>query len=840
MDELATTIHLDSVLSALNGSLLRNNGTGLGTARDPYTQVHVDHGPLLSERELRALYRGSWFIRRVVELLPQDMLKAEPNIVLHGDPDDDAVADALQIYRDGGVGLSPYARRCSCAESFRKAMVWARLFGQAYCVLRVNGGENPAKPLKRVRSFEGLSVLDCYALRPAFGTINPDYPEFYQVARDENPRDFSGGDLGQRIHESRVLVFTGAMIHPYDIQVDGSSGHDSVVQQIYEAFVRHYQAKGAISKGLDSYSLFKVAIAGLSTLMQAPNGTETLTRYLNTVAEQMSLHRIVVQDTEASNSEFQERSFTGVAENFKFFIDDLVASTGYPHYKIFGSVDKAALADSGGAETRAWAEAVRGHQQIHLADNHRRLFYAIFESRGKIPDAWEVDYPSIYQSTPKEESDLAKTQADTLTALVRNGIVTTTQAYQTIATGQPLENVCEPLDPEDVLTIVEEEEAAGPSAEEELAALLSGGTSTGDPTAQPEQVPGEPQDESALPEGAVQGAEEAITAEEELAGLIAEDEAPDLATLEQQTDSADEMLEVLLGWRVDAGKGKGKGKGRNRREKPNCTKGRSCGMSCVAQDRQCKTDLSPAADAVAKAVAARDSFDPAVNPVPQRSQRGQQQPQSTQNQNSQLVQSSTTNPEFKSQYEKLTYEKLIYEKLTKPGPGGQIGRNPFPNVPPEEVAAVAAYTGPAHSQMNSLLRGREDRLTDLSDDGRTAIAAMNTLASKGLDKMPKFEGTVYRATRFTPERFSSYQVGSVITEKGFTSTSTYAEIADMFSSGLAYVIKSKRGVNIDSVSMNAGESEVLFRPETKFKVLKVEKDDSGDGGIIYLAEVDYE
>jgi uncharacterized protein len=579
-------------MQALNNSLLRNGATGMGTGLDPFTRMEVCNTQLLSEAELRALYRGSWLIRRVVELLPLDMARAGVDIKLPDSSDHEDVSAAMQVYRDGGKDMSAYSRRVGCGESFRQAMVWGRLFGQGYCVMRCNGGEDPSKPLTKVKSFEGLSVLDRYSLRPAIGTLNPDEPEFYQIASADASGRANYGLL-QRIHESRVLVFNGAKIHPYDLQLEGDGGHDSVIQQIYEAFLRHFGAKDAIAKGLSSYSLFKVAISGLGNLLQAPGGQDALTGYLNTVSQQMSLHRIVLQDAEAGKSEFQERSFAGVAENFKNFVDELTAATGYPHYKIWGSVDKAGLADSGGAEAKSWAETVNGAQQQHLADNHRRLFHAIFEALGDVPKEWEVEYPSLYQPSPEELAALGKTTAETYRTYVDAEIITRTQAYQALATGQPLENVLEPLDEADVLTIVDEAEAAGPSAEEELASLLGGG---GEPAV---PAPGDAPVGEVPPEAPVDPA----------------------ATV--QGDRADDIMAELLGWRDDAGKGGGKGKRGKRTKKPNCTTGRSCGLSCVARAKQCSADLSPAADAVAKALAARDPFDPAVNPLPRGGGRGQ-------------------------------------------------------------------------------------------------------------------------------------------------------------------------------------------------------------------------
>lgn len=598
---------------------MHNGGTGMGTSLDPFTQTKVGHGPLLSEFELRSLVRGSWFIRRVVFLLPQDMTKAGVDIKLHGKSNPKLVQEALQIFADGGQNRKPYERRMSLKEARRLALVYARWFGAGYIVLRVNGGEDPSKPLTQVKSFEGVSVLDRYALRPAIGTVNIHNPEYYQVARMDTPESRDLGLL-QKIHCSRVLVYKGEMVHPYDMQIEGDGEGDSVIQQIYEAFTRHYMAKDAISKGLDSFSLFKVAISGLSTLIGAEDGTETLTKFLNTVAQQMSVHRIVVQDTEASNSEFQERSFAGVAENFKFFVDDVTAASGYPHYKIWGSVDKAALADSGGAETRAWAEDVTTNQISKLADNDRILFHVIFEALGKgVPERWEVQYPSIYTPTPEEEGAIAKTRAETYTILVRDRLITATQGYQALATGQPLENVLEPLADDEVLTIVDEAEAEGPSAEEELASLLGGGeqpaeSGPGEPAIAPEEAPAEPEpaiatDAADDPEQlvllavkviyeqsnwAVQGIRNLQIADGGLTVEVAvkNGETGDHVMVQgEYNSSTGEYVDRLLqakgdeAWRLDApAKTKGKAGGAGKK----CNTGRPCGRSCIAKTKNCR------------------------------------------------------------------------------------------------------------------------------------------------------------------------------------------------------------------------------------------------------------
>jgi len=440
-----TDLRFDNLANALSNSLLGNTATGMGVhGRDPFTSTQVGQVRLLSEVELRSLYRGSWLIRRIIDAPANDMTRKGVELVIHEGGDEQDAAAAIAIYNQGSQNASPYSRQMSGHDAFRKAKQYADLFGRAYIVLRVNGSENPEKPLRKVRSFEGFSVLDRYQLRPDFTTINPSDPEFYRIARTEG-RDNANQDFrfNQRIHHSRVLVFDGAEIHPYDQQLEGDAGHDSVIQGIFEIFNRHYMAKDAISKGLQTYSLIKVSIDGLVDVLAGPGGETALTNMMNSIAQMMSLHKVLVQDAQTSNSDFQERSFTGVKENFQSIVDELTAATGLPFYKIWGTVGKSALADSGGAETRAYAEQVQAWQAQDFMSNHRIVFHAIFEALGTVPSNWEIEYPSIYTETPQEKQENKKGQAETFKLLIESGAVSADEVRMAISTGQDIENVIE-------------------------------------------------------------------------------------------------------------------------------------------------------------------------------------------------------------------------------------------------------------------------------------------------------------------------------------------------------------------------------------------------------------
>jgi SPP1 gp7 family putative phage head morphogenesis protein len=167
---------------------------------------------------------------------------------------------------------------------------------------------------------------------------------------------------------------------------------------------------------------------------------------------------------------------------------------------------------------------------------------------------------------------------------------------------------------------------------------------------------------------------------------------------------------------------------------------------------------------------------------------------------------------------------------------------PKPPPPPgaEEMAAVTAYTTADYKQINSLLRGREDKLGGYTESDRAGIRAAAELANRGLAELKGdfYKGTVYRGTTYSQAKIDAYKPGATVTELGFTSTSTDGLVAaDTFGGGIFFRIQSKTGVSISKYSDSPDESEVLFRSGTRFKVISSAEDEFGDF-VIELEEED--
>ena len=139
----------------------------------------------------------------------------------------------------------------------------------------------------------------------------------------------------------------------------------------------------------------------------------------------------------------------------------------------------------------------------------------------------------------------------------------------------------------------------------------------------------------------------------------------------------------------------------------------------------------------------------------------------------------------------------------------------------EEYSCLVLYTGMHHDAINTALRA-----TDAATADPTWLAIGQT-ASEGVAKLRdagiSYAGATYRGEKGS--RLGAYVEGATVTDGGFRSTSTdylvafdYAQKRAEDSIGLQIVF-SDTGVPLNSIAMNADESEILFKAGDEFTVL---------------------
>ena len=206
------------------------------------------------------------------------------------------------------------------------------------------------------------------------------------------------------------------------------------------------------------------------------------------------------------------------------------------------------------------------------------------------------------------------------------------------------------------------------------------------------------------------------------------------------------------------------------------------------------------------------------------------------------------NPQFvKTKFDVNTYtpeeQKFTHARKTQEAMKRVIEQlaKLYPDVPNTELAAIHHYTKTDgnYRQLNKQMDN--GTLTDFN-------RASQTLIEKGLEKLPVYEGTVYRGMiikRNEFERAFAGKTGNVISHNRFVSTSKDKMVAKGFSSykedlekneiRVVFEIKSKNGRDISRISEKNGifdpenQQEILFTNNTKFQIL--EKVDDGQNKV---------
>lgn len=121
-----------------------------------------------------------------------------------------------------------------------------------------------------------------------------------------------------------------------------------------------------------------------------------------------------------------------------------------------------------------------------------------------------------------------------------------------------------------------------------------------------------------------------------------------------------------------------------------------------------------------------------------------------------------------------------------------------------------------------------------------------------LEKLPRYEGTVFSGIRFESSFLSSYiadmqkclSSGTPYVNKALMSSTTNINTTTIFGDNVMLVIKSKKGADIKAISHypNEDEDEIVFRAGSKFKVLKVYQETAqkfgfGKGWVVELEEL---
>lgn len=390
-----------------------NEVTGFGTAADKTTYGQAAPSRRLSDIELTALYHFDDMAARMVDTVPDEMLR-EPFTVATGDVGLDA--DLKTKLDDLGV-------REKAADGER----WGQLYGGGALIIGADDGRDAATPFNpdgvdRVRY---LYVVDRRMLQPVSYYLTAGHPKFglpetYLVLATGGPAAYSAV-----VHESRLVIFRGA---PTGIQERAqlASWDYSVLQRPFEVLRQFNTGWRAVELMLTDGNQAVLKMTGLAKLIQSKS-IDLLKKRLEVNELYRSVVRALVIDADGNESfERQAASFADIPATLEKFMLRLSAAVRIPVTILMGQ-SPAGMSATGDADFRWFYDRIRSRQTTYLEPRLRRIIDVILRSRefgGRRPEHYKVTFPPLWRTTPSEESSRRQSIATTDATYIQAGVLT--------------------------------------------------------------------------------------------------------------------------------------------------------------------------------------------------------------------------------------------------------------------------------------------------------------------------------------------------------------------------------------------------------------------------------
>jgi len=408
----------DALASAKSHAFARfdswvNEFTGFSTWRDKTTYGKFAPSGRLSDSELSALYHGDDIAARIVDAIPQEMLR-EGFDVLTGDAKLDAyISERLEQLR--------------VRDRFVEAMRWARLYGGGALLIGADDGHDATSPLvpEDADDLRYLHPIDRRMLWPL---------EWYPAdhAKFGEPRIYAvtivGGteSMVSTVHESRLILFRGAPTDVYE-RARYASWDLSVLQRPYEVLRSFNVGWKAVEVMLTDANQGVFRMSGLADMIAS--GEQKLLRDRLQINElYRSVVRALVVDAD-SNEGFdrQATSFADIPQVLDKLMLRMAASVPMPVTILMGQ-SPAGMNATGESDFRWFYDGLRSNQTRDLAPRLRRVIDVMLRAQssptgGVVPKTMTITFPPLWTETPLAEAQRRQAIATTDASYVQAGVL---------------------------------------------------------------------------------------------------------------------------------------------------------------------------------------------------------------------------------------------------------------------------------------------------------------------------------------------------------------------------------------------------------------------------------
>ena len=364
---------------------------------------------------LTTLYRTNWIVANIIDVVADDMTKAGIKIISKASPE--------YITR-----IKKCLKNKKVYSSVNEAVRWSRLYGGAGALMLIKGQENYLdQPLNidsiMLNDFKGLLVFDRWSgIRPSailendIDSLDFGKPKYYEVTYDDGSTD--------KVHHSRILVFSGRALPRYEKQMELGWGV-SEVETLYEELIKNdntsYNAAQLVS--LANLRVLQMGDLGEALAGLSQQAVKDLMSTLQAQAQIMSSFGMYIINKD-DKFDTKQYTFAGLSDLLQFFMFNICGATKIPATKLYGR-SPAGLNATGEGDEQNYYDMISNNQEVSLNDNYTKLLPVISMSEnGFIPDDLEFEHESIETVNENEISDIVDKKSTAVISAYDTGAVT--------------------------------------------------------------------------------------------------------------------------------------------------------------------------------------------------------------------------------------------------------------------------------------------------------------------------------------------------------------------------------------------------------------------------------
>lgn len=405
-----------------------------------------------SYAELDDMYRTSWVVGRMIDVVAEDMISGGVEIQAQMEPSDKGA-------------LQKYMRGAGVPGRLSSAIKWGSLYGGALAVILIDG-HDLAAPLDINAiprgGFKGLHVLDRYQVTPLEEKITElgpmlGYPSGYRVHTDSLD--------GQVIHYSRALRFTGIELPDRQRRAESYWG-GSVVDRAYDRILALDSATHGTANMLYRSFLRVIRVDRLREILAAGGKVEAaLIKMFDMIRLMQSNEGLTILD---KNDEFGTHgwTFAGIYDALQAFAEQIGGATGIPLIRLLGQSPKGF--STGESDMRTYYDTIATRQDDDLRAPMETLFSICSQSLwGRpLPEGFDFDFLSLYKPTEVEKAQIATADAQSVAGLRAADIINKSQALAELRDSSKTTGRFSGITDADIAAAEEEDTAPPPPPDE--------------------------------------------------------------------------------------------------------------------------------------------------------------------------------------------------------------------------------------------------------------------------------------------------------------------------------------------------------------------------------------